>query len=160
VVPAAGLPELREPPPATLADVRNVPAQLRKQYAQMISKVAKEQKMDAALIHAVVSAESFYNAQAVSPKGATGLMQLMPDTAKRYGITDLLNPLQNLRAGAKYLRDLLAKFGHDKELAIAAYNAGEGAVMRSGNKIPNYPETRAYVPKVLEYYERYRGSRI
>ena len=162
VVSAANLPELREPPAATLADVRRVPAKLRNQYSQMISKVAKEQKLEPALLHAVVTVESFYNSQAVSPKGATGLMQLMPDTAKQYGTTDLLNPLQNLRAGAKYLRALLAKFGHNMELAIAAYNAGEGAVMKSGNKIPNYPETRAYVPKVLEYYERYRagGSRI
>ena len=155
---ASKLPELREPPAATLADVRQVPAKLRKEYAQMISKVAKEQKVDPALIHAVVTVESFYNPRAVSPKGATGLMQLMPDTAKQYGTTDLLNPLQNLRAGAKYLRALLSKFGHDIELALAAYNAGEGSVMRSGNKIPPYPETRAYVPKVLEYYERYRAS--
>ena len=132
-----------------------VPAQARKRYADMIRRVAREQKMDPALIHAVVSVESAYNASAMSPKGATGLMQLMPDTGKRFGTKDLLNPLENLRAGSRYLRTLLARFS-TMELALAAYNAGEGAVIKAGNAIPPYPETRAYVPRVLEFYERYR----
>jgi len=114
-------------------------------------------KVEPALLHAVVLAESAYNPRAKSPKGARGLMQLMPDTGKRYGVTDLLNPLKNLTAGAKYLKDLLAMFGNDKRLAVAAYNAGEGAVMRNGNAIPPYAETQAYVPKVLEYYESFRS---
>jgi soluble lytic murein transglycosylase-like protein len=126
-------------------------------FTDMIAKVAREQRVEPALLHAVVLAESAYNPQAKSPKGARGLMQLMPDTGKRYGVTDLLNPVKNLTAGAKYLRDLLAMFGNDKSLAVAAYNAGEGAVMRNGNAIPPYAETQAYVPKVLKYYESFRA---
>ena len=126
-------------------------------FTDMIAKVAREVKVEPALLHAVVLAESAYNPRAKSPKGAKGLMQLMPDTGKRYGVTDLLNPLKNLTAGAKYLKDLLAMFGNDKRLAVAAYNAGEGAVMRNGNSIPPYAETQAYVPKVLEYYESFRS---
>ena len=134
-----------------------LPLQAGKRYADMIAKVAREQKLEPALLHAVIAVESAYNPQAKSPKGATGLMQLMPDTAKRYGVTDLLNPLENLRAGARYLRDLLGMFNNNLKLVLAAYNAGEGAVIRSGNAIPNYPETRAYVPRVLQHYELYRS---
>jgi soluble lytic murein transglycosylase-like protein len=125
-------------------------------YAELIARVAKEQQLDPALLHAVVTVESAYNPRAKSPKGATGLMQLMPDTAKRYGTTDLTNPLENLRAGAKYLRALLGMFDNNLRLVLAAYNAGEGAVARAGNRIPPYPETRAYVPRVLQHYESYR----
>jgi soluble lytic murein transglycosylase-like protein len=135
-----------------------LPLQAGKRYADMIAKVAREQKLEPALLHAVIAVESAYNPQAKSPKGATGLMQLMPDTAKRYGVTDLLNPLENLRAGARYLRDLLGMFNNNLKLVLAAYNAGEGAVIRSGNAIPNYPETRAYVPRVLQHYELYRSQ--
>jgi soluble lytic murein transglycosylase-like protein len=134
------------------------PTKVNAKYADMIAKVAREQRVEPALLHAVVTVESAYNARAKSPKGATGLMQLMPDTGKRYGVTDLLNPIKNLTAGAKYLRDLLAMFGNDKRLAVAAYNAGEGAVMRNGNAIPPYAETQAYVPRVLRYYESYRSA--
>lgn len=153
-------PELVKEPPAVISRSQiagPVTLKARKRYMDMIKKVAKEQKMDPALIHAVVTVESAYNERAKSPKGATGLMQLMPETGKRFGVTDLLNPMQNLRAGTRYLRTLLALFSGDMELAIAAYNAGEGAVMRSGNAIPNYPETRAYVPRVLQVYEQYRS---
>jgi soluble lytic murein transglycosylase-like protein len=132
------------------------PTKAGQRYADMITKVAREQKIDPALLHAVVTVESAYNPRAKSPKGATGLMQVMPATGKRYGITNLLNPLDNLRAGARYLRDLLAMFDNNLRLVIAAYNAGEGAVMRSGNNVPNYPETKAYVPRVLQHYESYR----
>jgi soluble lytic murein transglycosylase-like protein len=148
---AASVPELAEP--ATQAAG---PLQGRKHYVDMIARVAREQKVDAALIHAVVSAESAYNPAAKSPRGATGLMQLMPDTARRYGVTDLLNPLENLRAGAAYLKDLLSLFNNNLRLAVAAYNAGEGAVKRSGNRIPAYAETRAYVPRVMQLYQQYR----
>jgi soluble lytic murein transglycosylase-like protein len=134
-----------------------LPLQAGKRYADMIAKVAREQKLEPALLHAVIAVESAYNPQAKSPKGATGLMQIMPDTAKRYGVTDLSNPLENLRAGARYLRDLLGMFNNNLKLVLAAYNAGEGAVIRSGNAIPNYPETRAYVPRVLQHYELYRS---
>jgi soluble lytic murein transglycosylase-like protein len=88
-------------------------------------------------------------------------MQLMPETAKRYGVSDLFDPLENLRAGARYLRDLLGLFNNNLRLVIAAYNAGEGAVIRSGRAIPPYPETRAYVQRVLAHYQpaRVRSAR-
>ena len=129
-----------------------------RRYAGIIARVAREQKVEPALLHAVIKIESAYNARARSPKGATGLMQLMPATCKRYGAKDLLNPLENLRAGARYLSDLLALFDNNLRLVLAAYNAGEGAVKRSGNAIPPYPETRAYVPRVLWHYENYRAQ--
>ncbi|MGZ8155446.1 MAG: lytic transglycosylase domain-containing protein [Burkholderiales bacterium] len=152
------------PPPAEAqleiirTSVAGMPlSQARKNYASMISRVAREQKVDAALLHAVVTVESGYNPRAKSPRGATGLMQLMPDTARQYGVNNILDPLENLRGGARYLRALLSMFDNNVKLAIAAYNAGEGAVMRAGRAIPNFPETRAYVPRVLKFYEQYRG---
>src|SRR5687767_7810675 len=151
--PAASPEPLPVPAAATAAAVRAPKAHAR--YADLIARVAREQQVDPALLHAVITVESGYNPNAKSPKGATGLMQLMPDTAKQYGVTDLVNPQENLRAGAKYLRDLLAMFDNNLRLVLAAYNAGEGAVARSGNRIPPYPETRAYVPRVLRHYESY-----
>lgn len=125
-------------------------------YVDLIVKVAREYSIDAALIHAVVAVESAFNPSARSPKGASGLMQLMPATAERYGVTDVWNPLENLRGGTRYLRDLLAMFDNDLSLALAAYNAGEGAVIGAGRRIPPYPETRSYVPKVLQLMEQHR----
>ena len=138
------------------AEAASIPAG---RYADLVTRVAHEHRRDPALLHAVVSVESGYNAAAQSPKGARGLMQLMPDTAARYGVSDVWNPLENLRAGARYLRDLLAMFADNLPLALAAYNAGEGAVTRAGNKIPPFAETVRYVPKVLLEYERYRASK-
>jgi len=122
------------------------------QWNSRIEKAAAAAGLAPGLIHAVVRAESGYNPQAISPKGAGGLMQLMPATAKRYGVTDRFNPEQNLAGGARYLRDLLILFNHDVRLALAAYNAGEGNVMRYGNKIPPFAETQNYVPKVIAYW--------
>lgn len=118
---------------------------------QLINEVAAEVKIAPALLHAVIATESRYNTGALSPRGAIGLMQLMPDTALRFGAPDPYNPRDNVLAGASYLKFLLKLFGNDMELALAAYNAGHGAVMRAGNRIPEYPETMAYVPKVLAY---------
>ena len=143
-------------PPAAVGRVAVRTPKARAHYADLIARVAREQQVDPALLHAVVTVESAYNPHARSPKGATGLMQLMPDTAKRYGVTDLVNPTENLRAGAMYLRDLAAKFDNNLRLLLAANHAGVGAVARSGNRIPPYPETRAYVPRVLKHYESYR----
>jgi soluble lytic murein transglycosylase-like protein len=114
--------------------------------------------VDPALLHAVVTVESGYNARALSPKGAVGLMQLMPDTARRYAVGDIWDPVDNVRGGARYLRDLLGMFNDNLSLAIAAYNAGEKAVIRYGHRIPPYSETQNYVPKVLGFYTRYRRN--
>jgi soluble lytic murein transglycosylase-like protein len=118
----------------------------------IIDSAAKAHGVDPKLIHAVIRAESGYNANAVSSKGAVGLMQLIPATAQRYGVRDSYDPAQNLAGGVRYLRDLLTMFNGNLELAIAGYNAGENAVVRAGNRIPPYPETMAYVPKVLSFY--------
>ncbi len=121
-------------------------------YAPMVSSAARSNGVDAALLHALVAVESAYNPRARSHKGAVGLMQVMPATAARYGVFDLEDPLQNLRAGCLYLRDLLQLFHENIDLAVAAYNAGENAVVRHGNRIPPYPETLRYVPQVVEIY--------
>jgi soluble lytic murein transglycosylase-like protein len=117
--------------------------------------VARSVGIDSALLHAVVQVESSYNPNAVSPKGAQGLMQLMPATAQQYGVPDPFDPLANLDGGARYLRDLLLQFGR-LHLALAAYNAGAEAVRRYGNTIPPYAETQAYVRRVMERYAALR----
>jgi len=116
-------------------------------YDPFIERVAKENGVSPDLIKAVALVESGFDPHAVSPKGAQGLMQLMPDTARQYGVRDALDPLQNLRAGTIHLRNLLEEFDGDLVLALAAYNAGSGAVKRHGG-VPNYRETREYVRKV------------
>ena len=128
------------------------------QYGAIIEEIARIYALESALVHAVVSAESAYNATAVSKKGAAGLMQLMPDTARRYGATDRFDPVQNLHAGTRYLSDLLKMFNGNVSLALAAYNAGENNVVKYGNQIPPFQETRMYVPKVLDLYRKYQVS--
>ena len=108
------------------------------------------------LLHAVITAESAYDPNAISRAGAVGLMQLMPETARRYGVNNRRNPSSNVSGGSRYLRDLLKMFNNNLVLALAAYNAGEGAVKRHGNKVPPYKETRNYVKKVIDYYREYR----
>src|SRR5512138_543199 len=144
------------PPPAAPAPGAMPAVGGKAGYEQMVAEVSRTYGVESALLHAVISVESNYNPRAVSRKGAAGLMQLMPKTAKRYGVADRLDPLQNVRGGAQYLRDLLAMFNNNVSLAIAAYNAGEQAVVKHGNRIPPYRETRKYVPKVLDFYRRYR----
>lgn len=143
---------------ATNAPIIPVSAALRAQFAPLIARVAQEFNLDAPLLHAIVTVESGYNPQARSPAGATGLMQLMPETAARYGVKNILDPLENLQGGARYLRYLLGLFKNNLDLVLAAYNAGEGAVMQAGNRIPNYAETKAYVPSVLTHYDRYKTN--
>ncbi len=123
-----------------------------------IAKVAAEHGLAPELLHAVIQVESGYNANAVSPKGAVGLMQLMPATARRLGVADRHDPLANLRGGARYLRNLISLFGGDLSLALAAYNAGEGAVRAHALRIPPYPETIAYVAAVMRRYEALLGK--
>jgi hypothetical protein len=124
----------------------------------VVQRAALKHGVDAALLKAVIEVESGFNALARSPKGASGLMQLMPATVARYGRVNLFSPEENIDAGTRYLRDLLAQFGGNVRLAIAAYNAGENAVIRHGNRIPSFPETLKYVPMVLERYDHYRRS--
>jgi soluble lytic murein transglycosylase-like protein len=119
--------------------------------AALIDAVAAEAQVSPALLHAVVAAESAYDTRALSARGAIGLMQLLPATALRFGVRDARVAHDNLRAGASYLKWLLALFEGDLELALAAYNAGEQAVLRAGRRIPAYAETQAYVPRVLAY---------
>jgi soluble lytic murein transglycosylase-like protein len=129
----------------------------RTKFAPLIDKVSQRYRVERALIHAVITAESAYDPAAVSRAGAVGLMQLMPGTAKRYGVRDRRDPRQNVSGGVRYLRDLLVQFD-DLPLALAAYNAGENAVIRYGNRIPPYRETQRYVRKVLSYYRDYRKA--
>jgi soluble lytic murein transglycosylase-like protein len=123
----------------------------RDALAPLIERIAAENQLRPALVHAVIRAESAYKPDAVSSKGAVGLMQLMPGTAERYGVTDRRDPEQNMRGGSAYLRDLLVMFDRDLQLALAAYNAGENAVKRYGNAIPPFPETQDYVRKVIRF---------
>jgi soluble lytic murein transglycosylase-like protein len=132
-----------------------------KAVQHLLHEAAQTHRLDPELLQALIAAESGFDAQAVSPKGAVGLMQLIAPTAARYGVKSdrissiahkLTDPAVNLRAGSRYLRDLIALFPGRLDLAVAAYNAGEGAVQRAGNKIPNYPETQNYVKTVLQLY--------
>ncbi len=126
-------------------------------YAPLIKQVAARYGLKAALLHAVIRVESAYNPNATSPKGAAGLMQLMPATAKRYGVTDRYDPDLNVAGGARYLRDLIQQF-NNLELALAAYNAGENAVKKYGNQIPPYQETQQYVVKVMNLYSYFQEN--
>ncbi|MDG4560963.1 MAG: lytic transglycosylase domain-containing protein [Candidatus Competibacter sp.] len=127
----------------------------RQRYTPDVNRIAAQYRLDPALMHAVISAESSYNPWAVSPKGAMGLMQLMPGTAERFGVSNAYDPVANMHGGARYLRWLLDQF-NDTRLAVAAYNAGEGAVQKYGNQIPPYRETQTYVDRVLSFYQQYR----
>lgn len=124
------------------------------QYDGVINVAAKAATIQAALVRAVIVVESGFNPRAVSRKGAVGLMQLQPATARRYGVKDIYDPEQNVRAGAHYLSDLLVRYGSNLELALAAYNAGEDAVERYGRRVPPFRETLAYVPSVMRVYQR------
>jgi soluble lytic murein transglycosylase-like protein len=124
----------------------------RDSFRSIIARSAVQARVDPALIEAVISKESAFDPRATSVAGAQGLMQLMPRTAAALGVSDPYDPAQNVRAGARYLRSLLDRFGGDERLALAAYNAGPGAVERYGG-IPPYADTRAYVGDVFSAYE-------
>ena len=125
---------------------------VEKKYNEVVTEASRSSGVDSGLIHAVIKAESNYNPRAISPKGAMGMMQLMPATAKTYGVSNPYDPSQNITAGARYLSHLMTLFSNDLNLALAAYNAGQGAVARYGNRIPPFPETLTYVKKVLSNY--------
>ena len=122
------------------------------QYDSIIETAAVSAQVEADLLRAVIVVESGFNSRAVSKRGAVGLMQLMPATATRYGVANPYDPNQNVHGGARYLKFLINRFGQDVKLALAAYNAGEDAVDRSGGQIPPFAETQAYVPRVLKIY--------
>ena len=126
----------------------------RKRFASKIAEVASRYQVPEALIHAVITIESAYDPNAISRAGAVGLMQLMPATARRYGVANRRNPSANLTGGTRYLKDLLLRFDSNLELALAGYNAGENAVEKFGNRVPPFAETRRYVRKVLELYSQ------
>jgi len=123
-------------------------------YAAQFRSAARKHGLDDAWLRAIAHAESGFDAKAVSPKGAQGIMQLMPATARTYGVTDVYSPAQSIDAGARHLRVLLRRYGGDLTLAAAAYNAGAGAVARFGG-VPPYRETRAYIAKVQTLHASY-----
>lgn len=132
----------------------------RTKFDPIIERYADKYRIDATLVRAVIQVESNFNVRCVSNKGARGLMQLMPDTATRFGVTEVHDPEQNIRAGVQYLAYLLRLFGDDLSRVLAAYNAGEGAVLRHGG-IPPYAETQTYVKRALTvYYGRPYGSAV
>lgn len=131
--------------------ITQVQAQRIAHYAPIIENAARKYGVPVELICGVILQESGGNARAVSSAGARGLMQLMPQTARRFGVSNSFDPVQNIHGGTRYLRFLLDKFNGNLELALAGYNAGEGNVEKYGNKIPPFRETREYVPNVLGY---------
>lgn len=160
-------------PPALLIEARRIAQQvhndlnikvsgafLQRQQglSAQINQIAAEVGVDPFLVHAVISAESAYKQRAVSHAGAQGLMQLMPATARRFNVSDPFHSGQNIRGGTTYLRWLLKEFNGNMELAVAGYNAGEGNVRKYGYQIPPFIETKAYVPKVMQYYRKYRAN--
>jgi soluble lytic murein transglycosylase-like protein len=134
--------------PVPVASPQNLrPEQQR--YGAIIERVAVEQGVDPRLVHALIEVESNYQERARSPKGAKGLMQLMPETARQHDVRDPYDPVANIEAGIKHLKSLLVRYTQNLTLALAAYNAGEGAVDRFGG-VPPYPETRNYVARILK----------
>ena len=140
-----------------------------KAVKHLLQEASATHGIDYELLQALIATESGFDARAVSPKGAVGLMQLIPPTAERYGVRadknlgvqqKLTDPKTNIGAGSSYLSYLIKLFPGQIELAIAAYNAGEGAVQRAGNKIPNYPETKNYVKTVMQLYQHLKPSSV
>lgn len=133
------------------------PGMSNKEFDEIIQDASARYGVDHRLVKAIVKAESDFNTAAVSLKGARGLMQLMPETARRMGVKDIHDPQDNVEGGIKYLSKLLRMFDSQVPLAVAAYNAGENAVLKYG-AIPPYSETQTYVKRVLKYYASYKGS--
>ena len=129
-------------------------------FAELVAAAATANQLPEALLHAVIQTESHYNSRARSPKGAGGLMQLMPDTARELGVVNVYDPKDNIQGGARYLKRLMNLFDNDISLAVAAYNAGPDAVMSRGRVIPPFAETQRYVPSVLRQYRRLQGLAV
>ncbi|HIO93264.1 MAG TPA: lytic transglycosylase domain-containing protein, partial [Leucothrix mucor] len=126
-----------------------------KPYNQAIADASSQYGISTALIRSIITAESCFKPAVVSPQGATGLMQLMPATAKRFGIKNLTDPTNNIQAGSRYLRYLLDLYQGNVLSTIAAYNAGEGAVRRFKGETPSYKETKTYVKRVMSLYDKF-----
>ncbi|MBN3818573.1 lytic transglycosylase domain-containing protein [Paraburkholderia sp. Se-20369] len=141
-------------PGAPRAPPRSADGAVLPRFADVIDEASHAFRVRPELLRAVIDVESGYNPKAVSDRGALGLMQLMPDTARRFSRGDMLNPRDNVLAGAQYLRFLLDLFKENVELTLAAYNAGENAVIRAGYRVPSFPQTRLYVPRVLARYNQ------
>ena len=135
----------------------NVPSRLTRAYDPAIRRASRQHGVSAALVKAVIAAESGFDPGAVSRRGAQGLMQLMPDTARDLGVDDALDPWQNIDGGTRYLGQMIARFPGELTLAVAAYNAGPEAVTRHGG-VPPYDETRSYVSRVLRLYKKYHAD--
>lgn len=146
--------------PAGIAPATNYAQLLGRPFHQHIAAAARAHNIDSALVHAVIIVESNYQTAAISPKGAVGLMQVLPETGARYGVLrgTLLKPEHNIRTGTRYLAELLQLFNGNLELALAGYNAGEYAVIRYGHRIPPFAETRSYVARVLRIYRDLRAG--
>lgn len=165
-------PEVPPPPPGAAEPLRDHPLYVRvarhpnvARFAPLIEAQAGTHGLDVALVKAMIAVESGYEPAAISHKGAVGLMQVMPATGERYGVAadgrrsvaqKLADPAINVRIGTRYLRDLMLRFDQDTKLALAAYNAGEGAVERYDNRIPPFPETQAYVKLVQQFQHLYQ----
>ena len=147
IVPPAALPGAA--PPDRPTSMTSAAAETPKALRAILRDAAQRHSIPTGLLTAMVAVESGFDTRAVSAKGAKGLMQLMPDTARRFGVKDVFAAEQNIRGGAAYLRVLMNLFPEDLQLALAAYNAGEAAVLRAGRRIPAFPETQLYVRKVL-----------
>ncbi len=147
---------------------RSAPAERGRLYDEVIVEHSRMHNIRPDLVRAVVQVESAFNPYAVSPKGAQGLMQLMPATSQALGVLNPFNPIENIRAGVRYLRQLLDRYNNDEVLALAAYNAGPVAVAKYGEKVPPYRETRNYVTKINQIAgapakpaaQIYRGSDV
>jgi len=136
-----------------LALKANSKEQFKQKLDLIIKNIASRYNVPADLIHSIIDVESNYNHKAVSPKGAVGLMQLMPETAKKYGVHDLYNPRQNIEGGVKYLKDLMKLYNQRTDFVLAAYNAGQEAIKKYGG-IPPYPETKNYIEKIKASYPK------
>lgn len=152
---AADKPQNQNALPVEKASFKNS----RENIEGLIEKYAQKNNLDPDFIKAVVKQESGFNPDATSKCGAMGLMQLMPNTAKGLGVTNAYDPEQNIEGGVKYLKSMLNRFNNDPKLALAAYNAGPGAVQKYGD-VPPYRETQNYVKNILASYEAIKGGRV